>query len=64
MRVRVDADKCQGHARCHAICPELFAIDDESGKSRVRHDPVPPPLEDRAERAVDNCPESALSISN
>ena len=29
MRVTVDADRCEGHARCWAVCPEVFDLDDE-----------------------------------
>ena len=29
MRVTVDADRCEGHARCWGICPEVFDLDDE-----------------------------------
>ena len=28
MKVTVDANLCQGHARCYAIAPELFDVDD------------------------------------
>ncbi len=27
LRVRVEAERCQGHNRCYAIAPELFQID-------------------------------------
>ena len=26
--VRINAEKCQGHARCHALAPELFELGD------------------------------------
>ena len=29
MRIRVDAEKCQGHARCYGVAPEL------EGKARL-----------------------------
>jgi len=28
VRIRVDADKCTGHARCYGLAPELFSVDD------------------------------------
>ena len=28
MKVRVDPEQCEGHSRCHALAPELFALDD------------------------------------
>jgi ferredoxin len=60
MRIRVDPDRCQGHARCYGLAPELFEVDDY-GLSTVRGDgTVPPELEERARRAIDNCPEYAI----
>ena len=31
MRIRVDPEKCQGHARCKSLAPKLFELD-EFGK--------------------------------
>ena len=60
MRIRVDPDKCQGHARCYALAPELFDIDDY-GMSSVRGGgEVPAELEDKARLAIANCPEFAV----
>jgi ferredoxin len=60
MRIRVDPDRCQGHARCYGLAPELFEVDDY-GLSTVRGDgTVPPELEERARLAIDNCPEYAI----
>jgi len=62
MRITVDASKCQGHARCYALAPELFDVDDY-GQSTVRIDgDVPVELEDRARLASANCPEFAIDI--
>jgi ferredoxin len=41
MKIRVDPDKCQGHARCFGLAPELFAVDDY-GQASVIVDEVPP----------------------
>jgi ferredoxin len=61
MKIAVDATKCQGHARCYAISPELFDVDDY-GQSSVRVDgTVAPELEDKARLAIANCPEFAIS---
>ena len=60
MKIRVDPDKCQGHARCYALSRELFDVDDY-GFSSVRGDgTVPPELEDKARLAIANCPEYAI----
>ena len=61
MKVRVDPDKCQGHARCYGLAPEIFDVD-EYGQASVIVDEVPPELEDKARLAVANCPEYAIEI--
>jgi ferredoxin len=59
MRIRIDPDKCQGHARCFGLAPELFAVDDY-GQASVIVDEVPTELEHRADLAIANCPEYAI----
>jgi ferredoxin len=63
MRVVVDPELCQGHARCHLVAPELFQLSDEDGHAIVAADPVPAELEDRARRAVVGCPEQAIALA-
>ncbi len=60
MRVRVDPDRCQGHARCYALVPELFAVDDYGLSTALADGVVPPALEERARLAIANCPEYAI----
>jgi ferredoxin len=60
MKVMVDPDRCQGHARCWEICPEVFSLDEE-GHSVVSVADVPVELETKVDRAVANCPERALT---
>lgn len=61
MRIRVDPEKCQGHARCIGLAPDLFDVDDY-GLSSVKVDVVPKDREEAARLAVDNCPEYAIEI--
>jgi ferredoxin len=61
MKATVDPDRCQGHARCWEICPEVFDLDEE-GHASVIVDVVPVELEDKARQAVINCPERAISV--
>ena len=63
MKVRVDADLCQGHSRCYALAPELFEVDDYGLSTALNDGDVPPELEEKARLAVANCPEYAISIS-
>jgi ferredoxin len=62
MKVTVDPERCQGHARCWEICPEVFSLDDV-GHGTVTVDLVPASLEDSVTKAVANCPERAITIS-
>ena len=62
MQASVDPDRCQGHARCWDICPEVFSLD-EQGYSQVAVDEIPPELGAKAREAEANCPERAITIS-
>ena len=62
MKVEVDLVKCQGHARCEDICPEVFGTDLVEGKCVIKVDVVPDDLKERAVLAVRNCPEYALRL--
>lgn len=64
MRISVDADKCQGHNRCYALAPELFDVDDYGYATAVGDGLVPTELEAKAELAVANCPEYAITITH
>ena len=63
MRVKVIADKCQGHNRCFALAPELFDVDDLGNAHEVGDGTVPAELVDKARLAVANCPEFAIQIT-
>jgi ferredoxin len=63
LRVHVDPDKCQGHNRCYSLAPELFDVDDLGMASERGDGTVPPELVSKARRAVANCPEYAISMS-
>jgi ferredoxin len=62
MRVRVDADKCQGHNRCYSIAPELFDVDDLGYATEIGDGTVPTGHEDQARLAAINCPELAITV--
>jgi ferredoxin len=63
MHVHVDADRCQGHNRCYAIAPELFAVDDLGNARELGDGSVPEGLEAKARLAAANCPEFAISVA-
>jgi ferredoxin len=64
MRVHVDTEKCQGHNRCYALAPELFDVDDFGTAVVLNDGVVPAGLEDKAQLALANCPEYAITITD
>ena len=65
MKVTVDEKKCSGHARCAAVGPELWELD-ELGYNALRGKgpvDVPTPLEQQAVDGASTCPERAITIS-
>jgi ferredoxin len=62
MKIHVDPDKCQGHNRCYVLAPELFDVDDYGYATERNGGVVPENLRDKAELAIANCPEHAISI--
>jgi ferredoxin len=60
VKIRVDPDKCQGHARCFALVPELFSVDDYGLSTVIGNGTVPAELENKAHLAIANCPEFAI----
>lgn len=61
--IRVDPDTCQGRNRCYAITAKLYAIDDWGQSAATGIGVVPADLMTRARRAVANCPECAISLT-
>lgn len=61
MRIRADKAKCTGHARCAAVAPDIFKLDDE-GYIALEEFEVPDEDEKLARRGVRACPERALAI--
>ena len=62
MKVRVDDERCEGHGRCYALAPELFAPDDIGNGHEVGDGTVAAGMEQQARLAVANCPERAITV--
>jgi ferredoxin len=58
----VDPDKCEGHNRCFSLAPELFEVDEFGIAATKNNGEVPKGMEDKADLAIANCPEFAISI--
>ena len=60
-RIEIDWGACAGHARCCALAPDLFGMDDED-RVVIKRQPVTASDLDEAERAVLACPEGAINF--
>lgn len=61
MKIKVREGACQGHARCAALAPDIFRLDDV-GFILPDDIEVPPEQEAIARRGARACPERALII--
>ena len=62
LRVQVDRERCQGHARCVAVASELFELDAFGNAHEIGDGIVPPGLEVNVRLAAADCPELAVAI--
>jgi ferredoxin len=62
MPLTIDSSRCQGHGRCALINPDLFDVADDGYGYVVNPDPAPD-LRADVTKAVENCPEEAISYS-
>jgi ferredoxin len=63
LKIHVDQDKCQGHARCKSLAPELFELDQFGNAHEIGDGSVPAGLENKAWLAQTNCPEIAIDVT-
>ena len=64
IKVKVDRERCQGHARCAALAPELFVLDEFGNAREVGDGTVPAALVEKAHLAKANCPELAIAVED
>jgi ferredoxin len=62
-RILVDPIACDGHGLCAELLPERIDLDDW-GYPIVDPQPITPPLEAHARRAVAECPMLALRLES
>lgn len=61
MKVVPIAGRCTGHARCAAVAPDIYELDDD-GYIAIGETQIAPEDETLARRGVRACPERALAI--
>jgi ferredoxin len=61
MKIRINKAGCVGHARCAAVAPDIFPLDDD-GYIAVEEIEVPEGQEALARRGARACPERIISV--
>ncbi|GAB5544536.1 MAG: lanosterol 14-alpha demethylase [Sandaracinaceae bacterium] len=62
LHIALDLDVCQGHAVCVNEAPEVFYLDDETGKVAVHTDRPDPKHNDAVRAAADYCPQRTIQL--
>jgi ferredoxin len=61
MKVVVDYNLCESNAKCMAVAPSVFLVDEDDVLTVLMEHP-PEELRDQVELAVQKCPKAAISI--
>ncbi|WP_156840673.1 ferredoxin [Novosphingobium aquimarinum] len=61
LTIKVDTALCSGHARCAAVAPDIYILDDD-GYCIADGIKVPEEHETLAKRGARACPERAITI--
>jgi ferredoxin len=62
VKVRLDQARCQGTGYCVRVAPQVFAIDEKGGPSRVLMETPCPFMYAAALYAEDLCPTNAMIV--
>jgi ferredoxin len=63
IRIRVTVERCAGHARCAAVAPDVYVLDDE-GYNRTTEKIVGAEQRASAIRGMKACPERVISVED
>jgi ferredoxin len=63
-KLKVDLKRCQGHARCMEIAPQVFDLAADTGLAFVRPEADLKASAAAVDKAILACPECALSWGN
>ncbi len=61
VRIRVNVSGCVGHARCAAVAPDVYELDD-NGFNVTEYKEVDEALRSQAVRGMRACPEKVIVI--
>jgi ferredoxin len=63
MKIKIETEKCVGHARCAAAAPEIFSLDD-NGFNTTPEIAEPDALKEKAARGARACPEMIILVED
>lgn len=63
VKIRTDVVRCVGHARCAAVAPEVYELDD-NGFNTTPYKEVDDSLRKQAIRGMRACPEKVITIDD
>jgi ferredoxin len=62
VRVRIDLDKCVGHAMCAESAPDVFDLDPANDQAYILVQSPPESQRGAVNAAVLSCPQQAISV--
>lgn len=62
LKVTVDLNACHGYACCVMTAPEVFDLDDETGKAIVLNPEPDRSLWELVDKAASGCPAHAITV--
>ncbi|MFG2631502.1 ferredoxin [Streptomyces sp. NPDC048473] len=61
MRIKVDSERCMGHAMCNALAPEVYTVTDD-GFNEMQEFEVTTAQRAAALRGASACPERIIAV--
>jgi ferredoxin len=61
VKVTINTSQCAGHARCNAVAPEVYELD-EGGYVLPIDGEIPAEREVAARQGAETCPERAITL--
>jgi ferredoxin len=62
VRITVDRARCEGHAQCIAVAPEVYDLDDDAVAVLRTGPEIPEHLQQSASYGADMCPVMAILV--